>query len=317
MASTRASGTTALLYGTMRDNIRALEVVLADGRVIRTGTRARKSAAGLDLTALMIGAEGTLGIITELTLKLNGIPEAVSAASCAFDTIEGAVATVVDTIQMGIPVARMELVDPGYIAAINARHGLALPDRPHLFLEFNGSEGGVREQAETVAALAAEHGGAVFDWKTRAEDRNSLWAARHNAYPALNAMHPGRRALVTDICVPISHLAKMVQAARADIAQTGLPAGIIGHVGDGNFHAQLMLREGDADDLATAKRLARAMAQRALAVGGTITGEHGIGMGKTDLMEDEHGDAWAVMGGIKRMFDPNGILNPGKMYPQG
>ena len=284
--------------------------------MIRTGTRARKSSAGLDLTALMIGAEGTLGIITELTLKLNGIPEATSAASCAFDSIEGAVATVVDTIQMGLPVARMELVDPGYIAAINARHDLGLPDRPHLFLEFNGSEAGVREQAEMVAALAVEHGGAAFSWTTRVEDRNQLWIARHNAYASLNAMYPGRRALVTDMCVPISHLADMVQTARADIAQTDLPAGIIGHVGDGNFHAQLMLREGNAQDLATAKELARAMARRALAVDGTITGEHGIGMGKTDLMAEEHGPAWAVMGEIKRALDPKGILNPGKMYSQ-
>lgn len=315
MASTRASGTTALRYGTMRDNIRALEVVLADGSVIRTGTRARKSASGYDLTGVFVGAEGTLGIITELTVKLHGTPEAISAAVCAFPTVEAAVNTVVATIQMGIPMARMELLDAHYIEAINARHDLGLPLTPHLFLEFHGSENGVREQAETVGGIAAEFGGSGFDWKTRTEDRNRLWKARHSAYEAMNGMHPGRKALVTDICVPISQLSAMIEAARADIEASSLSGGILGHVGDGNFHAQLMMREGDETDKAAAKDLAKRMALRALKVGGTITGEHGVGLGKKNLMADEHGPAWAVMGGMKRFFDPNGILNPGKTVP--
>jgi len=313
MAATRASGTTALRYGTMRDNVSALEVVLADGRIIRTGTRARKSSAGYDLTGAFIGSEGTLGVITQLTVKLHGVPEAISAASCAFASVADAVQAVVTTIQMGIPIARMELLDAGYIEALNVRFGLQLPDTPHLFLEFHGSDDSVREQAETVGTIVADCNGTNFFWKTRAEDRNALWQARHGAYEAMGAMHPGRRSVVTDICVPISHLPDMIEAARSDIDGSTIPGAIIGHVGDGNFHAQLMVQDGNMEDLKIAKNLANRMAQRALDVGGTISGEHGIGHGKRDLMEAEHGAAWDVMGEMKHMFDPRGILNPGKL----
>jgi D-lactate dehydrogenase (cytochrome) len=313
MAATRASGTTALRYGTMRDNIRSLEVVLADGRVLRCGGRARKSASGYDLASMFIGSEGTLGVITELTVKLHGIPESTAAASCAFESIEQAVQAVVAAIQVGIPVARMELLDVGYVDVLNERFDLALPSKPHLFLEFHGSELVVQEQAEIVGELAVELGGANFDWKTRAEDRNLLWRARHHAYEAMCSAHPGRHALVTDACVPISQLVDAVESARADIEASSLPGAIIGHVGDGNFHAQLMVRDGSAADLEEAKAMANRIAARSLEAGGTITGEHGIGMGKTHFMEAEHGVGWDVMGELKALLDPGGILNPGKL----
>jgi len=315
MASTRASGTTAMRYGTMRDNIKSLKVVLADGRIVHTGSRARKSASGLDLTSLMIGSEGTLGIISELVVKLHGTPEAISAACCSFDTVENAVATVVKTIQMGVPVARMELVDTNYIQAINLRHDMELPLKPHLFMEFHGSEASVQEQAATVASIAQEFSGSEFEWKIKAEDRNLLWKARHGAYEALASAYPGRLPFATDVCVPISHLAEMVSLAREDIDRSGLPAGIIGHVGDGNFHAQLMIRDGDVEDLRIAKNLSNDMARRAIDIGGTVTGEHGIGMGKIELLQTEHGEAVSVMRGIKDYLDPQNILNPGKLYP--
>lgn len=313
MAATRASGTTAVRYGTMRDNVMALEVVLADGRVIRTGSGARKSSAGYDLTGLFVGSEGTLGIITELTLKLHGQPEAISAAVCAFDDFKAAVDTVIATIQMGIPMARIEFVDETVAAIFNAANGTSLPEKPHLMVEFHGSETSAAEDARRFGEVVAEMGGAHFDWATTAEDRNRLWRMRHGAYPACIASRPGSMGLVTDLCVPISRLAEAVSETRADIAASGLPGPILGHVGDGNFHAILLIERGNENELKTAKALARRMAERAIRLGGTMTGEHGVGMGKKDLMAMEHGEAWEVMARIKRALDPDGILNPGKV----
>ncbi len=313
MAATRASGTTAVRYGTMRDNVMALEVVLADGRVIRTGSGARKSSAGYDLTALFVGSEGTLGIITELTLKLHGQPDAISAAVCAFDDFEVAVETVMMTIQMGIRLARIEFVDETTAAIFNKANGTTLPEKPHLMVEFHGTPTSTAEDAQRFGEIVAEMGGAHFDWATTAEDRTRLWKMRHGAYPACIASRPGSMGLVTDICVPISRLAEAVRETRADIAASGIPGPILGHVGDGNFHAILLIERGNEYELKTAKALARRMAERALRLGGTMTGEHGVGMGKKDLMAMEHGDAWEVMARIKRALDPDGILNPGKM----
>ncbi|MEX5727029.1 D-lactate dehydrogenase (cytochrome) [Rhodovulum iodosum] len=313
MAATRASGTTAVRYGTMRDNVLGLEVVLADGRVIRTGTRARKSSAGYDLTALFVGAEGTLGLITELTLKLRGQPEAISAGVCAFDAIGPAVETVIATIQMGIPMARIEFVDAATAAAFNAYAGAEMPECPHLMVEFHGSPAGVAEQAETFGALVEEMGGKGFEWSTRAEERTALWTMRHNAYYACLAARPGALGLVTDMCVPISRLAEAVEETRADIARASIPGPILGHVGDGNFHAILLVEPGNAAELDEAKALAHRMVERALRLGGTVTGEHGVGMGKLGYMEAEHGAGWDVMGEVKRALDPAGLMNPGKM----
>jgi D-lactate dehydrogenase (cytochrome) len=317
MAATRASGTTAVRYGTMRDNVLGLEAVLADGRIIRTGTRARKSAAGYDLTALLVGSEGTLALITELTLRLQGQPEAVSSGVCAFDRIEDAVEAVQMTIQMGIPMARIEFVDAATAAAFNAFSGSNLPECPHLMIEFHGSEQSVAEQSERFGEVVAEHGGKGFEWSTKEEDRRKLWAMRHNGYYAILASKPGCRAVVTDICVPISRLAEAVEATRADIAQSSLPGPILGHVGDGNFHAILLLDPENPDDLAEAKRLSHRMVERALDLGGTATGEHGVGMGKLDYMEREHGHGWSVMGALKQAMDPKDLLNPGKLIPPG
>jgi D-lactate dehydrogenase (cytochrome) len=311
MAATRASGTTAVRYGTMRDNVMALEVVLADGRVIRTGTRAAKSSAGYDLTGLFVGSEGTLGILTELTLKLQGQPEAISAAVCAFDDLDAAVDTVIMTIQSGIPMARIEFLDDVAIRAVNRHTGLARPEKPHLMVEFHGSDSAVAEDAQRFGEIVADAGGAHFDWATTTEGRSALWKARHEAYWSCLALRPGARGVVTDICVPISRLAEAVAETRADIEAEGMLGPILGHVGDGNFHAILLV--SDADDTARAKRLAHRMAERALAMGGTITGEHGVGIGKKDLMTLEHGDGWEVMARIKRALDPEGILNPGKL----
>jgi D-lactate dehydrogenase (cytochrome) len=313
MAATRASGTTAVRYGTMRDNVMALEVVLADGRVIRTGSGARKSSAGYDLTALFIGSEGTLGIITELTLRLHGQPEAITAAVCTFESFETAVETVMTTIQMGIPMARIEFVDETTAAIFNAQNGTLLPEKPHLMVEFHGSKTSAAEDAQRFGEVVADMGGAHFDWARTVEDRNRLWKMRHGAYPACIASRPGCMGLVTDICVPISRLAEAVAETRADIAASGIPGPILGHVGDGNFHAILLIERGNEGELKTAKALARRMAERALRLGGTMTGEHGVGMGKKDLMAMEHGHAWEVMARIKRALDPDGILNPGKV----
>ena len=313
MASTRASGTTAVRYGTMRGNVLGLEAVLASGQVIRTGTRAPKSSTGYDLTGLLVGAEGTLGLITELTLKLHGQPEAVSSAVCAFDDMEGAVGTVIATIQSGIPMARIEFVDRAAAEAFNKGTDAGWPDAPHLMVEFHGSPAGVAEQAERFGEIAADFGGQGFRWASREEDRRALWAMRHNAYRTTLQAYPGRRPITTDICVPISRLAEAVEETAADIAESGIPGPIVGHVGDGNFHALLLPREGNAAEWDKALGLAAAMAERALRLGGTVSGEHGIGMGKMKYMEQEHGPAWAVMGAIKAALDPDGIMNPGKL----
>ena len=313
MAMTRASGTTAVRYGTMRDNVRGLEVVLAGGRVIRTGTRARKSSAGYDLTGLMVGSEGTLGLVTELTLKLHGVPEAVSAAVCAFPDMGAAVDAVIATIQMGVPMARIEFVDPNMAAAFNLYAGAHFPEAPHLMVEFHGSDASVAEDVARFREIAEEFGAGGFDWETKPEDRTALWKMRHNAHYASQALRPGARVLVTDICVPISRLAEAVEETRKDIAAASFPGTILGHVGDGNFHAELMFDETDAGERAEAMRLSERMVERALRLGGTSTGEHGIGVGKLDYMAAEHGPAWGVMGDIKRALDPGNIMNPGKV----
>lgn len=313
MAATRASGTTAVRYGTMRDNVLGLQVVLADGRIIRTGSRARKSASGYDLTALFLGSEGTLGIMTELTLRLRGQPPAISSAACAFDSVDSAVAAVIETIQMGVPMARIELVDAATAQAVNAYSGAAFPALPHLLLEFHGSEAGVAEQSGQVAAIVADHGGQDFRWATRTEDRTKLWEMRHNAYWAILASRPGARAIVTDVCVPLSRLAEAIRETQADIAASPIPGPILGHVGDGNFHAILMIDPASDTDRAAAADLSHRMAERALALGGTVTGEHGIGIGKRAYMAAEHGEGWAVMSALKTALDPENLFNPGKL----
>ncbi|PTX51821.1 D-lactate dehydrogenase (cytochrome) [Gemmobacter caeni] len=315
MAATRASGTTAVRYGTMRQAVLGLEAVLADGTVIRTGSAAPKSSAGYDLTALLVGSEGTLALITELTLRLHGQPEAVSAAVCGFADMSGAVDCVIETIQSGIPMARIEFLDTAAVAACNAHARQDLPAMPHLMVEFHGSAAGVAEQAQRFGEIAASHGSAGFRWAEKTEDRNALWKMRHNAYPACLAARSGATAIVTDVCVPISRLAEAVEETRADIKASGLPGPILGHVGDGNFHAILLIDPASADERATAKALAARMADRALRLGGTITGEHGIGMGKLDYMPAEHGPAWAAMGAVKRALDPLNLMNPGKLVP--
>ncbi len=313
MAATRASGTTAVRYGTLRENVMALEVVLADGRIIRTGSRARKSSAGYDLTSLFVGSEGTLGVITELTLRLHGQPEAISSAVCAFNSIEDAVNTVITTIQMGIPMARIEFLDRASVRAVNLYSAAGLPEQPHLLVEFHGSPAGVAEQAERFGEIVADMGGSGFKWSSKTEERNALWDMRHKAYYACLALRKGSTALVTDVCVPISRLAEAVRETRADIDASPLPGPILGHVGDGNFHAILLVDPQKPDELAQARLLAGRMAERALRLGGTVTGEHGVGMGKLDYMRSEHGLAWDVMAAIKNTLDGGGILNPGKV----
>ena len=313
MASTRASGTTAVRYGTMRNNVLALEVVLADGRIIRTGSRARKSSAGYDLTALFVGAEGTLGVITELTLRLQGQPEAVSAAICSFDAIGDAVNAVIATIQMGIPMARIEFIDAETTRACNAYSKADMPEAPHLMVEFHGSDAGVTEQATRFGEIVTEMGGSGFKWSAKPEERRTLWDMRHKAYYACLALRKGATAVVTDVCVPISRLAEAVEASRADIAASGIPGPILGHVGDGNYHAILLVEPGNSAEMQTAKSLSDRMVERALEMGGTATGEHGIGMGKLAYMQAEHGEGWAVMGQIKQILDPKSTLNPAKV----
>ncbi len=315
MAMTRASGTTAVRYGTMRDNVMGMQVVLADGRVIETGSRARKSSAGYDLTALMVGSEGTLGLVTELTLRLHGIPEATSAGICSFPSMGAAVDTVIETIQMGIPMARIEFVDAASARAFNDYSGSSMNEAPHLMVEFHGSPDGVAEDAVRFGDIVADHGGSEFQWSAREEERRALWAMRHNGYYAILAARKGARALVTDICVPISKLAQAVEETQADIEASGIPGPILGHVGDGNFHAILLVDPEQPADLETAKALSHRMAERAIALGGTCTGEHGVGMGKLAYMRAEHGDGWDVMGAVKRALDPDNILNPGKLVP--
>jgi D-lactate dehydrogenase (cytochrome) len=318
MAATRASGTTAVRYGTMRDNVIALQAVLGTGEIVRTGSRARKSSAGYDLTALLVGSEGTLGLITELTLRLHGQPEAVSAGVCAFPDIGPAVDTVIETIQMGIPMARIEFVDAATARAVNLHSKAGFAETPHLLVEFHGTPAGVAEQAERFGEIVAGHGGGPFRWSDRAEERNALWKMRHAAYYACLALRPGATSVITDICVPISRLAEAVTETAADIAASPIEGPIVGHVGDGNFHAALLVEPGNAAELAAAKALSDRMAERALRLGGTVTGEHGVGMGKRGYMAAEHGAAgWAAMGAIKRALDPAGILNPGKLVAEG
>jgi D-lactate dehydrogenase (cytochrome) len=315
MASTRASGTNAVRYGTMRENVLALTVVTADGRVVRTSRRSRKSAAGYDLTRLFVGAEGTLGIITEVTVRLYAVPEAMSAAVCSFSDLGGAVATVIQTLQAGIPIARCEALCATTMKAINAYNKTAYKEQPTLFLEFHGTETGVREQAELVQEIAREHGGQGFEWATRAEDRTRLWSARHMAYFAGLQLRPGARAVSTDVCVPISRLTECMAATAADIAAASMPIPMFGHVGDGNFHCMILVRPDSAADLAEAKAFNDRLVDRALAMEGTCTGEHGIGSGKIKSLEKEHGDAVDLMVAIKRTFDPDNLMNPGKVVP--
>jgi len=315
MCATRASGTNAVRYGTMRENVLALTVVTADGRVIKTGTHARKSSAGYDLTRLFVGSEGTLGILTEITVRLYPQPEAISAAVCAFPSMRSAVQAVIETIQLGVPVARVEFVDPLAIRAINRHDKLALPEMPHLFFEFHGSEAGVREQAETVQQIAADHGGQGFEWATRPEDRSRLWNARHNAYFAMLQLKPGCRAVTTDVCVPISRLADCVGETERDLKASALPSPIVGHVGDGNFHVVILVDPDQPQEMEEAETLNRRIVERALAMGGTCTGEHGVGLHKMDFLVREHGeDALDLMRAIKTALDPKHILNPGKIF---
>ena len=316
MAATRASGTTAVRYGTMRDQVRGLEVVLADGRVIHTGTRARKSSAGYDLTALFVGSEGTLGLITELTLKLWGQPEATAAAVCGFATTEGAIDAVILAMQMGLTPARIEYVDVATTRILNAADGADLPETPHLLLEFHGSDAAVAAEAEHFGQIAADHGGSAYRWATKPEDRSKLWSMRHRAYHTILATRPGATAVVTDVCVPISKLGQAIARAAADIDASPLDGPILGHVGDGNYHAILLVDRNAPTEIAEAKRLSDAMVAHALDLGGTATGEHGVGLGKLHLMEAEHGAAWDVMGAIKRSLDPDGTMNPGKLVRQ-
>ncbi|MCW8085888.1 FAD-binding oxidoreductase [Sabulicella glaciei] len=316
MCATRASGTNAVRYGTIRENVLQLEVVLADGRVIWTGSRARKAANGYDLTRLVIGSEGTLGVITKIRLRLHGVPEAMSAAICQFPTLADAVNTVITTLQAGVPVARMELLDEVQMEAcirFSKLEGLAAA--PTLFLEFHGSEAGVAEQAETVQGIAADHAGSNFAWAREAEARNRLWKARHDAYWACIALKPNHRGIATDVCVPISRLAEALLGAKEDIEASGLTAPIVGHVGDGNFHTVILVDQADPTALDRAWALDRQIVHRALALGGTCSGEHGVGIGKREFLEAEHGpEALAVMRSVKQALDPKGILNPGKIF---
>jgi D-lactate dehydrogenase (cytochrome) len=316
MTATRASGTNAVRYGTMRDNVLSLTVVTPDGKIIKTAHRARKSSAGYDLTRLFVGSEGTLGVITEIGLKLYGIPEAISAAVCAFPTVEAAVNTTIMTIQAGIPVARIELLDALQVRAVNAYSNMTYEEKPTLFFEFHGTEAGVKEQAEFVQSVAEEFGGEGFQWATRAEDRTKLWAARHKAYYAALQLEPGKRGMSTDVCVPISRLAEAIMETREDCDASILTCTMVGHVGDGNFHTLILLDPDKPEEVAEAHRLHERMVMRSLRLGGTCTGEHGIGYGKLDFMEAEHGpDTIAVMRAIKNAIDPKGLMNPGKLIP--
>ncbi len=314
MASTRGSGTMAVRYGTMRENVLALEVVLADGRVIRTGRRARKSAAGYDLTRLFVGAEGTLGVITEVSVRLHPVPEAIASAVCPFPTLQSAIDTVILTIQSGVPVARIEILDAAMMDAVNRYSKLDYPHQPTLFFEFHGSAASVSEQSERVGEIAREQGAGDFVWAVRPEERSRLWHARDNTLYAAMALRPGSRALITDVCVPISRLAECMLATRDDIDRSDLTVCIVGHVGDGNFHLLILVDPLDQAEIASAKALHDRMVMRALSLEGTCTGEHGIGTGKIAFLQAELGDAVAVMRQIKRALDPNDIMNPGKIF---
>ena len=313
MTATRASGTNAVRYGTMRENVLSLTVVLPDGRIIRTARRARKSAAGYDLTRLYIGSEGTLGVITEITLRLYGIPEAVSAAVASFPDLESAVNTVILTIQSGVPVARVELLDEVQMDALNNYSSLDYPVQPTLFFEFHGSHSGVKEQAEIVQEIAGDFDSADFKWTANEEERNRLWQARHDAYPACKAIRPGAVVYATDVCVPISRLAECLIETRKDIDEAGILAPIVGHVGDGNFHLSPVFDPNDKEEVRKVDEINERMVLRALAMDGTCTGEHGVGLHKMDFLVSEHGDAISVMRMIKAALDPDNIMNPGKV----
>ncbi len=316
MAATRASGTNAVRYGTMRENVLGLTVVTADGRIVRTGGRARKSSAGYDLTRLFVGAEGTLGVITEIQLRLYGVPEAIAAAVCQFPDLARAVNTVIAAMQTGIPVARIELLDEVQMDACirySKLEGFAV--RPTLFFEFHGSPAAVREQSEAMQAISDEFGGSAYQWATQPEDRQRLWKARHAAYYAALALQPGAMGFATDACVPISRLADCILETKADVEASGLIAPIVGHVGDGNFHLVVLFARDDPGQRARAEALAHAVSVRAIAMGGTCTGEHGIGWHKLDMLAQEHGEAVDLMRAIKRALDPLNIMNPGKTVP--
>jgi len=313
MTATRASGTNAVRYGTMRENVMALGVVLADGRVIHTGGRARKSSAGYDLTRLFVGSEGTLGVITEITLRLYPQPEAVSAAICMFPGVDEAVRTVIETIQMGVPIARCELLDALTIKAVNRYSKRGLREVPMLLCEFHGTPASVEEQAKTVQEIAAAHGGLDFEWATKQEERSRLWQARHDAYIACLQLRAGNRAMATDVCVPVSRLAECIAETNRDIAKASMPIALFGHVGDGNFHLVILVDPASQADLDEADAINTRCVKRALAMGGTSTGEHGIGFGKLDFLDAEHGDAVSVMRAIKHTLDPDNLFNPGKV----
>ena len=318
MAATRASGTNAVRYGTMRENVLALQVVTADGNVVRTGGRARKSAAGYDLTRLFVGSEGTLGVITEVTVRLHGIPEKIAAAVCSFDTLAGAVNTVIATIQSGIPIARIELLDDAQVKCVNAYSKLTYPEKDTLFMEFHGTTAGVQEQAELVQAIASDNGGSNFSWTAQTEDRAKLWQARHDVVWSVKSAKPGWDLFVTDVCVPISHLTDVIVATKADIDREGFLAPIVGHVGDGNFHLAVAVDPKDPAYLPRVEAMSDRLVTRALAAGGTCTGEHGVGLGKVKFMAAEHGaEAVAVMHAIKHALDPHNLMNPGKIFPGG
>jgi D-lactate dehydrogenase (cytochrome) len=314
MASTRASGTNAVRYGTMKDNVIALKAVLANGEIVSTARRAKKSSAGYDLTRLFVGAEGTLGVITEITLRLAGIPEAISAGVCPFPSVEAACNATIATIQSGIPVARIELLDELQVKASNAYSKLTLKESPTLFLEFHGTDAGVAEQSQRFGEIAAEFGGGPFEWATKAEDRNRLWQARHDSYWAMLSLRPGCKGFATDVCVPISKLAECVAATQRDIAELKLIAPIVGHVGDGNFHVGVMVDMNDTDEAARGQKFLDRLVERAIAMDGTCTGEHGVGQGKIKYLEAELGKAGVeVMRSLKRALDPDNIFNPGKI----
>jgi len=314
MAATRASGTNTVRYGTMRENVLALEVVLPNGQIIETGTRARKSSAGYDLTRLFVGSEGTLGIITKLTVRLFPQPENISAATCAFESVEQAVDAVITAMQMGISLARVELLDELQMKGMNIYNpDLQMPEKPHLFLEFHGTDAGVAEQIELFKSAAQEFNASDFQWASKTEDRNRLWQARHNAYYAGKSLRQGSEGVVTDCCVPISALAHAIARTKELVSNSGMIAPLVGHVGDGNFHLLILVEPGNVEEMQRAKKLAGDVSMLALEFGGTVTGEHGVGLGKKQYMEEEHGAAYALMGVLKKAIDPDNIMNPGKM----
>lgn len=314
MASTRASGTNAVRYGTMKENVLALEAVLPDGSIVRTGTRARKSSAGYDLAKLLVGSEGTLAVITSITLRLHGIPESISAATCSFETLDAAVNATIETIQAGVPVARIELLDDVQIQAVNLYSKLDLPIRQTLFLEFHGSVGAVKEQIESVRAITLANGGRDFQWAQKAEDRTTLWQARHDALWAAKGLRPGSEAWISDVCVPISALAECIMETKQDIIDHGIVAPIVGHVGDGNFHVIFLVDVNDPSEIATIEKLSQRIIERALRMGGTCTGEHGVGIGKIKYLRQEHTEGVDLMMKIKLAIDPGNIMNPGKIF---